>query len=94
MGHSKNMGDKKVKLSHRGFKDRARRMPFHFTKGVGENVAMSHGSGDPGKEAVDGWIGSPGHRKNLLGEFKYMGIGVYTNREGEVYLTQMFALAD
>jgi len=31
-----------------------------------ENVAWSRGALDPVKMAVDGWIKSPGHRKNLV----------------------------
>jgi len=43
--------------------------------------------------AVEGWIQSPGHRKNLLSNQTLCGIGVYVNAAGAYYLTQLFALA-
>lgn len=87
------MGKHNVPFSHQGFNERVQRFPFHYLQGAGENVAMSWNLGDPAKVAVDGWVKSPGHRKNLLGNFRYMGIGVYQNQEGRYYLTQMFAFA-
>jgi len=45
------------------------------------------------KVAVDGWIQSPGHRKNLLhAQMVYCGIGVYQNSAGAWYLTQLFGV--
>lgn len=48
------------------------------------------GVSEVAKVAVNGWIESPGHCKNLLGNFTYCGIGVYMNHEGKYYLTQLF----
>ncbi|OMJ72038.1 hypothetical protein SteCoe_29622 [Stentor coeruleus] len=90
--HSKNMGDGVVPFGHQGFNKRFRRFPFRSNRGGAENVAMNHGLGDPGKVAVDGWIKSPGHRKNLLGNYRIMSVGVYINSQGAFYLTQLFAL--
>lgn len=40
---------------------------------------------------VEGWMASPGHRKNiLLEDMDSEGIGVYKNSEGQVYVTQNF----
>jgi uncharacterized protein YkwD len=44
------------------------------------------------QQAVNGWIKSPGHRKNLVGHFNLCGIGVYKSNSGTVYLTQIFVL--
>ena len=93
MQHSVNMGDGLVPFSHQGFNQRARQMPFSYVRGCAENVAWNHGYGDPAKVTVDGWIQSPGHRKNLVGHFKFMAVAVYRNRQGAFYLTQMFVLA-
>lgn len=82
-----------VAFGHDGFKNRFRRFPFRLTRKGAENVAMNHGLGDVGKVAVDGWIQSPGHRKNMVGGFNYMGIGVAQAANGAWYLTQLFALA-
>jgi len=93
--HSKNMGDKKVAFGHDGFHDRVKQYPF-FSRSAAENVAMNHGyaSKDVAKISVDGWINSPGHRKNLLSNHNYCGIGVYQTFDGAYYLTQLFALTD
>ena len=40
-------------------------MPYKV-RGFRENVAYNGGAEDPAKVAVDGWINSPGHRKNML----------------------------
>jgi uncharacterized protein YkwD len=44
--------------------------------------------------AVEGWINSPGHRKNLLCGCNWCGIGIYVAADGTVYLTQLFAKFD
>uniref|UniRef100_A0A0G4F3D8 SCP domain-containing protein n=1 Tax=Chromera velia CCMP2878 TaxID=1169474 RepID=A0A0G4F3D8_9ALVE len=73
--------------------------------GVAENVAMNPTMkdnivGNPdrsdeemARQIVDGWIASPGHRKNLLGNYKYLGIG--TSKSGPagssyIYSVQLF----
>ncbi len=41
--------------------------------------------------AVDGWMNSEGHRKNILNSnFDREGIGVYIDSEDRVYVTQNF----
>jgi uncharacterized protein YkwD len=42
------------------------------------------------REVVDGWLRSPGHRRNIEGDFRLTGIGVATARNGMVYFTQIF----
>eukprot|EP01083_Nonionella_stella_P184551 670429_1 len=89
--HSRNMGQGAVPLGHEGFHERVKRYPFHSARSA-ENVAMSNGTSNcVSKTAVDGWIQSPGHRKNLLGPFTHCGIGVYQNFDGAMYLTQLFS---
>ena len=60
-------------------------------KGVsafGENVAYGPTSG---KEVVLMWEKSAGHRRNLLGPFKFIGIGIAKDKQGRIYYTQVFA---
>jgi len=88
--HSKDMGDGKVPFGHNGFNGRILQYQDQH-KSAAENVAMNSGAQDIAKVAVEGWIDSPGHRKNLLGkESVYCGIGVYQNAKGVWYLTQLF----
>jgi uncharacterized protein YkwD len=53
-----------------------------------ENVAM--GVLDA-RQVVDGWIHSPGHRKNMLGNYNLTGIATATAANGTIYFTQIFA---
>ena len=90
--HSKNMGDKKVPFGHKGFNERIRQFPFHYTLAC-ENVFMCQGYSQDSiaKNGVDGWINSPGHRKNLLSNTTHCAIATYRTSSGAFYLTQMFA---
>jgi uncharacterized protein YkwD len=90
--HSKNMGDRKVPFGHKGFNERIKQFPFHFTLAC-ENVFMCQGYSEYSiaENAVNGWINSPGHRKNLLSNTNACAIATYRTPSGAYYLTQMFA---
>ena len=87
--HSRNMLTGKTRFGHDGFKDRIDRMKKHFKtlRIAAENVASGPMSA---REVVDGWLRSPGHRKNIEGDFKLTGIGLATRRDGMIYFTQLF----
>jgi uncharacterized protein YkwD len=57
---------------------------------LGENIFKSVNAPDPVALAVQGWMKSPGHRKNILRpEFTETGVGIW--REGNSsYITQIF----
>ncbi|MGF1675504.1 MAG: CAP domain-containing protein, partial [Rivularia sp. (in: cyanobacteria)] len=59
-------------------------------RGVAENVAYNQGHRNPGKSAVEGWIKSSGHHRNIVGKYQVTGIGVAKNAQGEYYFTQLF----
>ena len=40
--------------------------------------------------AVNGWINSPGHKKNLMSNTTHCAIAVYQNNSGAYYFTQIF----
>lgn len=92
--HSRNMAEGKCPFSHDGFKERVARYGFR-SRNSAENVFQC--SKRPvglalASLAVDGWINSPGHRKNLLGEFTVAAVGHYqSQRDGTIYFTQLFA---
>lgn len=87
--HSKNMALRKTAFGHDGFEKRAATVG----KAAGpmaasaENVAYGQLSA---REVVDGWLNSPGHRKNISGNYALTGIGVYTDAKGVVFFTQLF----
>lgn len=91
--HSQDMAQGTAAFSHDGFDRRVREIgrivPY---RKAGENLAVNKGYADPVAVSVRGWIDSPGHRRNLEGEFDLTGIGVAKNPRGEYYFTQLFVL--
>jgi uncharacterized protein YkwD len=88
--HSVHMAIGRVKFGHGGFSQREQQAkrkikPLHS---FAENVAYGPTTG---KEVVTMWKNSAGHRRNMLGRFKYIGIGVAKDRHGRIYYTQVFA---
>ena len=86
------MGDGKVPFGHKGFNDRIKQFPFYYSLAC-ENVFMCQGYSEYSiaEMAVNGWINSPGHRKNLLSNTNLCAIATYRTSSGAYYLTQMFA---
>jgi uncharacterized protein YkwD len=89
--HSQAMASGKVPFSHQGFEQRVgairRVIP---DRAAAENVAFNKGYSNPGQQAVQGWIKSPGHRTNIEGDYSLTGIGIAKNAKGEYYFTQIF----
>ncbi|HEY4289727.1 MAG TPA: CAP domain-containing protein [Puia sp.] len=89
LGHSRDMLSGKTPFGHEGFRGRIDRIkkrlgPIHV---AAENVA----SGPMGaREVVDGWLHSPGHRRNIEGDFRLTGIGLAYGKRGMIYFTQIF----
>lgn len=54
--------------------------------GVAENIACNYSN----REVVSGWMDSPGHRHNIIGDFTETGVGIETNSRGEPYYCQVF----
>ena len=90
--HSANMAAEKCPFGHDGFDKRHAQMKKQATiYSFGENVACSYNYDEPVKIAVEGWMNSPGHKKNILGNFEESGIGVALDKKGKFYITQLFA---
>jgi len=90
--HAEQMASGAMPFSHDGVEDRFRAYPM-VHRAAAENLALNHGVADVAKVAVDGWIKSPGHERNLRGTFNLCGLGVARASNGTFYLTQLFALA-
>lgn len=88
--HSEEMA-KTRKMSHDGFRERvesvAQQIPY---RSAAENLAVNAGHQVPDEVAVQGWIESPGHHRNMIGRFDLTGISVVQNDKGEYYFTQIF----
>ena len=91
--HSRDMATKNATFSHDGFDNRAKAVgktiPY---RSFAENLAYIKGHPDLAEVAVKGWINSPGHRKNMEGNFNLTGVGIAKNSDGEYYFTQLFLL--
>ena len=89
--HSSDMARKRVAFGHAGFKERsqkAKKLLNGRMSGFAENVAYG---AKTSTEVVKGWENSPGHRRNMLGAYKYIGIGIAADKNGRLYYTQIFA---
>lgn len=51
-----------------------------------ENIAWNYTYSN----VVAGWMKSPGHRHNIMGDYQSIGIGVSANADGELYFCQVF----
>ncbi|CAD7949910.1 unnamed protein product [Amoebophrya sp. A120] len=88
--HAEQMAKGEMPFSHDGFNERVRQFPFHSYSSA-ENLAYNQGHADTAGVAVNGWIHSPGHCKNLLSLTNLCGIGVAGRADGTFYFTQLFA---
>lgn len=88
--HSEAMASGKIPFGHKDFKLRekeARKVLQTPYASIAENVAYGSTTAE---EVVTGWKNSPGHRQNMLGNFRYIGIGVAADKDGVLYFTQFF----
>jgi uncharacterized protein YkwD len=76
-------------FSHEGAMERFERTGLACIN-CAENLARVHGHDDIPAAVVNGWIESPGHRRNLVGPFNVCGIGVSTNGEGVTFVSQLY----
>jgi uncharacterized protein YkwD len=88
--HAANMARRNTmdhNLEGRSPADRVKAVGFDY-RAVGENIAQKQLTPTA---AVDAWMKSPGHRRNLLGEvYTHIGVGMAVNANGEPYWVQVF----
>jgi len=87
--HSSNMAQKIVPFGHDGFDDRIGNLlkELRPANAGAENVADGVTNA---REAVNLWLHSTGHRKNIEGNFNLTGIGIASSSDGKIYITQIF----
>jgi uncharacterized protein YkwD len=90
--HSKDMATGEVDFGHEGFEDRVSRLKtvMNGFRGAGENVLMTSQLDQVAQRAVALWLRSPHHLKNIRGDFNYSGLGVWQDKDGTIYFTQIF----
>lgn len=93
--HSQNMAEFKF-FSHRGLdsklvSDRADDLKIGKWRSIGENIAFSRGYADPVEKAVELWLNSPEHKRNMMeATWHESAIGVAKSQDGSIYFTQVF----
>lgn len=93
--HSQNMAEFRF-FSHRGLdnklvSDRADSLKIGRWRSIGENIAFNRGYADPVAMAVELWLDSPTHKRNMMDpNWKESAIGVAKAADGSVYFTQVF----
>ena len=87
--HSEDMASGRVAFGHDGFDKRYVLAGNKITDmhGFAENVALGPVSG---KEVVTMWKNSSGHRANMMGQYRFIGIGIAKDKDGSIYYTQVF----
>jgi uncharacterized protein YkwD len=76
-------------VSHTGFDARYQDIKRVLgASGMGENVAFGFTSA---QAVVNGWLASPGHKANIVGNFTHFGISVRPDSAGKKYYTNIFA---
>jgi uncharacterized protein YkwD len=90
--HSKDMATGEVDFGHEGFHDRVSRLKTVMTglQGAGENVFMTDDLNQVALNAVTQWLRSPHHLENIRGNYNYSGLGVWRDKDGAIYFTQIF----
>lgn len=88
--HTVAMASHRSPFGHDGFSYRSKVITSKIQgiRATAENVA--YGS-KTAQEVVDGWLKSPGHKKNIEGKFRLTGIGVARDEKSVLYFTQIFA---
>ena len=88
--HTVAMASHRSPFGHDGFSYRSKVITSKIQgiTATAENVA--YGS-QTAQEVVNGWLKSPGHKKNIEGKFRLTGIGVARDEKSVLYFTQIFA---
>lgn len=87
--HSMDMATHRVPFGHKYFTKRVAQLHTQVkNSGAGaENVAYNY---KDAPTVVQQWILSPGHKRNIVGNYDVTGIGVVRDRQGKLYYTQIF----
>ncbi len=87
--HSLEMAQHKTPFGHAHFLKRVKilRSEIKNAGAAAENVAFNY---KDAHDVVKNWLLSPGHKKNIVGNYNLTGIGVARDKQGKIYFTQIF----
>ena len=84
------MANGNVEFGHEGFDKRYDTVCIilKYQTAAAENI--EYGS-STGRSIYELWRNSPHHLENMLGDYKWIGIGISKSPEGVTYATEIFA---
>lgn len=87
--HSRRLASHTIGFGHAGFLGRIKRLcrDIEHCNGGAENVAYYKLDA---KRLVEQWVASPGHQRNIVGNYTITGIGIAHAKKGWAYYTQIF----
>lgn len=87
--HSIDMATHSMPFGHKYFMSRMDRLHSQIKNtGAGaENVAYNY---KDAQDVVKNWLKSPGHKRNIDGNYDLTGIGIARDQKGKIYFTQIF----
>jgi uncharacterized protein YkwD len=87
--HSQDMANHRMPFGHTDFGKRIAKLRSQIknTGGGAENVAYNYKTA---QIVVSQWVRSPGHKRNIVGNYNLTGIGVARDKQGKLYYTQIF----
>lgn len=87
--HSLDMANHTMPFGHKYFKSRIDRLHAEIknSNAGAENVAYNY---KDAQDVVKNWVRSPGHRRNIEGNYNLTGIGIARDQKGKIYFTQIF----
>lgn len=90
--HAEDMAGRR-KMTHTGgdgssFTERVKSRGYRYFR-TGENVAAGRFSVD---KLMKGWMDSPAHKRNILGGFSEIGVGLAVDEDGKSYWCVTFGL--
>jgi uncharacterized protein YkwD len=90
--HSRDMATGEVDFGHDRFGSRVSQLKMVMVglRGAGENVLETDDPNQVSENAVALWLRSPAHLHNIRGDYNYSALGVWQNKDGVIYFTQIF----
>ncbi|KTD62804.1 CAP domain-containing protein [Legionella shakespearei] len=87
--HSIDMANHTMPFGHKYFKSRIDRLHAQIknSNAGAENVAYNY---KDAQDVVRNWLRSPGHKRNIDGNYNLTGIGIARDQKGKIYFTQIF----
>ena len=87
--HSIDMANHTIPFGHKYFNTRINSLHLHIknSNAGAENVAYNYKNA---QDVVKNWLLSPGHKRNIDGNYNLTGIGIARDKKGKLYFTQIF----